>query len=181
MKKTLAIFKTIFQLIIVMFFVASINTKVDKKILKVENINLNKTLDLAAMTETITNLQIGDLYKSYATYTGSLTGYAADCPKCTGRLGCSPYTDVRDGTLYYEDSQFGKVRIVASSKQLPCGTILTFKSSRVPNGEIIAIVLDRGVRGRSIDLLSESEEYAKDNIGRSTISYDILRNGWENE
>lgn len=181
MRKVFTISKTILQIFIVIFLIVLIDSKLEKNSVKIENINLNKTLDLAAMTETINSLEISDYYQSYATYTGNLTGYAADCPLCTGYLGCAPYTDVSDGTLYYEDSQFGKVRIVATSKQIPCGTILTFKSSRVPNGEIIAIVLDRGVKGKNIDLLTESEEYALNNIGRSTISYDILRYGWSNE
>lgn len=181
MNKAITVIKNIVEVFMVLFLIMLLNIKPSEKILKVENINLNKTLDLAAMTETISKLEISDYYSVLNTYTGSLTGYAADCPKCTGRLGCKPYTDVSDGTLYYEDEQFGKVRIVASSKQLPCGTILTFKSPRVPNGEIIAIVLDRGVRGTNLDLLSESEEYASLNIGRSTINYDILREGWNNE
>lgn len=171
----------IVKLIVIIIAIIGVEYSSSKEEVKSENLNLNKTLDLAAMTETIAALEITDIYDVKSTLEGSLTGYAADCPKCNGRLGCSPYLDVSDGTLFYEDETFGKVRIVAASKSLPCGSVITFKSIRVPNGEIVAIVLDRGVRGTSIDLLTESEEYASKNIGRSTITYDILRNGWESE
>ena len=47
------------------------------------------------------------------------------------------------------------------------------------NGEKqTAIVLDRGVLGTDIDLLSPSEEYASKYIGRRKITYDVLRVGW---
>ena len=41
-----------------------------------------------------------------------------------------------------------------------------------------AIVLDRGVLGTDIDLLSPSEDYARQYVGRHKITYDVLRNGW---
>lgn len=58
-----------------------------------------------------------------------------------------------------------------------CGGKL--RCDRVGDGRIVAIVLDRGVRGNSLDLLTPSEEYASKYIGRSKITYDVLRSGWE--
>lgn len=177
MKNYLSIINVITKIIVIVISVIIINYGSHDEETKVENINLNKTLDLEAMTATVAQLDYRDIYGVDATYTGSLTGYSAHCEKCGGHLGCTGQ-DVKDGTLYYEDETYGKVRIVASSKKLECGSIITFSSTRVPNGEIVAIVLDRGVSGNNIDLLTESEEYAKNNIGRSTITYDVLRTGW---
>ena len=68
---------------------------------------------------------------------------------------------------------------VASSNNLPCGSIIRFNNKRISPETIIAVVLDRGVGGSNIDLLAPSEEYALKYIGRSSITYDVLRIGWE--
>ena len=44
--------------------------------------------------------------------------------------------------------------------------------------EVVAIVLDRGVLGNDIDLLVPNANVATQSIGRSKITYDVLRNGW---
>ena len=79
----------------------------------------------------------------------------------------------------YNDAEYGEVYIVASSKNLPCGSIISFYSNRISDGRNLAIVLDRGVLGNDIDLLTPSEEYAYNYVGRSSITYDVLRFGWE--
>ena len=119
---------------------------------KITNENLNKTIDL--------------------------TGYGANCPLCSGKLGCTGQ-DVSDGTTIYNDADYGNVRIVASSKNLKCGSIVTFDADYVSGEKVVAIVLDRGVLGTDLDLLVESEDFASKNFGRHKISYDVLRNGWE--
>ena len=112
------------------------------------------------------------------TLSGSLTGYAADCPMCNGTLACKrDYKVYKNGVTSYNDVTYGNVRIVASSKNLPCGSIIEFDSN-VVNGTVYAIVLDRGVLGNNIDLLVESESYASKYIGRSNINYKVLREGW---
>lgn len=117
--------------------------------------------------------------KPIDTYTGDLTGYSADCPACYGTLGCLPsYNVYRNGVLTYPDKQYGNVRIVASSKNIPCGSIIKFSSDRVQVGDTYAIVLDRGVYNYNIDLLVPSEAFAYQYIGRSKINYDVLRYGW---
>lgn len=114
-----------------------------------------------------------------STYVGDLTGYAADCPACYGTLGCLPsYKVYRNGVLTYQDRVYGEVRIVASSKKIPCGSIIKFETARVQSGVIYAIVLDRGVYNYDIDLLVQSEAFAYQYIGRSKIKYDVLRYGW---
>ena len=145
---------------------------------KITNENLNKTIDLTAMAYKLNEIQLKDKYYPLDTFTGDLTGYTADCPLCSGRLACTPNYNVLNGTETYPDASYGNVRIVASSKNLPCGTVIRFNKANVSNNPIIAIVLDRGVIGNDIDLLSNSNDYAVKTIGRSSISYDILRTGW---
>ena len=108
---------------------------------------------------------------------GYLTGYGADCPLCGGTLAClSSYNVYKNNVVTYNDRTYGNVRIVASSRNLPCGSIVKINSSRVPGG--LAIVLDRGVLGNNLDLLCPSEEYASQYVGRSYVTYEVLRRGW---
>lgn len=153
---------------------------------KATNINLNKTLDLAAMSKIVTNINIEEenIVDStnnniLNTLDGQLTGYVYNCPLCSGRLACMSSLDLSQGNIHYEDFEYGTVRIVASSKNVPCGSIVRFSTPSISEQPIIAIVLDRGVGGTTIDLLVESESYAYNAIGRRNITYDILRNGWE--
>ena len=143
----------------------------------VSNTNLNKTLDLTAMAIKIEQIQMNDKYYVLDTFTGDMTAYMADCPLCNGTLGCMRSYDITDGKTTYPDEIYGNVRIVASSKNLPCGSIVRFNSSRISEEPVLAIVLDRGVRGNALDLLSKDIEYAY-MVGRSVITYDVLREGW---
>ena len=121
--------------------------------------------------------KIGDpLY----TFVGELTGYAGDCPLCSGYLACPPRTNVLKKGIYYTDKKYGKIRIVASSKKYPCGTILKFNVKKLSSEPIIAIVLDRGVGGNVIDLLTDSEDYARKHVGRvRNLNFEVLREGWK--
>ena len=104
---------------------------------------------------------------------GYLTGYVADCPLCGGTLGCNGQ-NVLDKTTTYNDSQYGNVRIMASSTSLACGSIVSYTSN---DEKIVSIVLDRGVTGTNLDLLVSSTDEAY-KIGKKYITYDILRYGW---
>ena len=141
------------------------------------NNNLNKNLNLNAMAKVIESFNLNDIYSVLDTYSGDLTGYAADCPLCNGTLGCNGQ-NVLDGTLYYQDAVYGSVRIVASSRSLPCGSIVRFKDPFDGNNDMVAIVLDRGVTGTALDLLVENEQIASVSVGRRHINYEILRFGW---
>ena len=164
---------------IVIFILIFAKTSADDKIANVENDNVNKTVNLTTMAMKIIETQDTIKYTAIATYTGDLTGYAYNCPLCNGTLGCMPKYNIKDGTTTYNDYEYGEVKIVASSKNIACGSIIRFNNSRVGNGEQYAIVLDRGVGGYSLDLLAPSEEYATKYIGRSQVTYDVLRSGWE--
>lgn len=165
------------SIVIFMFIIAKSSS--DIKIASVENNNVNKTVNLTTMAMKIIEVEDTIKYTPVATYTGDLTGYAYNCPLCNGTLGCMPKYNIKDGTTTYKDYEYGEVKIVASSKNIACGSIIRFKSDRVGEGEQFAIVLDRGVGGYALDLLTPSEEYASKYIGRSKITYDVLRSGWE--
>ena len=116
------------------------------------------------------------LYK----FTGELTGYSGDCPLCSGYLACPPRTNVLKSGIYYNDTSYGNIRIVASSKNYPCGTILRFNVKKIAKEPIFAIVLDRGVSGNVIDLLTDSSESAIKDIGRvKNLEFEVLREGWK--
>ena len=146
--------------------------------IKIENNRVNRTINLSTMALRIEEEEYNKLYAAKDAFTGDLTGYAYNCPLCSGRLGCLSSYNITDGTVTYPDSTYGTVRIVASSSNLPCGSIIRFNSYRISNEPILAIVLDRGVIGNAIDLLAPSEDYARQYIGRSSIYYEVLRSGW---
>ena len=83
-------------------------------------------------------------------YYGNLTGYGPDCYGCNGlgNLACRvDHNLVADGK-YYDDDDYGLVRIVAAPRQklengraFSCGTIVEMT---VDEQKITAIVLDRG-------------------------------------
>lgn len=133
-----------------------------------------------------------------STYTGILTGYGPDCVGCgnfnTNKVStASGYhiADIVDGSVQpafnvtYEDSEYGKVRVVAGDSTLPFNTIVRIT---IPGEDpIMAIVLDRGStvgfdncrssKGclTNFDLLFASE---KDAIGKTqNVKFEILRMG----
>lgn len=172
------IFRTIkLAILIAVIFVSS--SKVNVYESKVTNNNLNKAVDLSTMAKKVDEFDYDALYSAKDTYTGYLTGYVYNCPACTGRLACMANLDLSGGRTTYLDDTYGEVRIVASSGNLSCGTVVKFNAPSVSSEPILAIVLDRGVLGSDLDLLSESVDYAYTHVGRSTISYDVIRNGWE--
>ena len=78
--------------------------------------------------------------KALETFIGSLTGYGPDCYGCGGRT--STGYDLREN-IYYDDAEYGTIRIVAADKYFPFYSII--RISNVPGMEpFIAIVLDRG-------------------------------------
>lgn len=165
--------RTIF---IILFVIISFSYNCFKET-KIHSINKDRTIDLTVMALKVDEFIQNDIYAIKDNYTGDLTAYVFNCPLCNGTLGCKRDYDITDGKTTYLDEVYGEVRIVASSFNLPCGSIIRFENTRISEEPIIAIVLDRGVLGTSIDLLAENNEAAY-KIGRSTINYDVLRRGW---
>lgn len=81
-------------------------------------------------------------------YTGKVTSYSPDCPGCskTGSVACHTknrgnHSLINDG-IYYNDEEFGNVRILSTATSFPCGTII-----KIDNGKAepyYGIALDRG-------------------------------------
>ena len=120
-------------------------------------------------------------FQSKVKFIGTLTGYGPDCKGCGGRVACSPNQDVRNGNIYYNDKQYGTIRILAADNSIPCGSIIHIDNYKfAENGEVIGIVLDRGsaIVGLTMDLLHASEADTVV-IGRQrNIEFTILRWGW---
>ena len=173
------IVKNIIQVGVLLLLVIFVESSNNVKETRVLNDNYNKSIDLATMALKLKEDIQNDLFSAKDTFTGDLTGYTADCPLCNGKLACLPKYYVMDGTDTYQDISYGKVRIVASSKNLPCGTVIRFNKASISPEPVMAIVLDRGVLGQDIDLLVPNVNYATTYVGRSVITYDVLRNGWQ--
>ncbi len=167
------------SLVLLLVCVLALESSSSIKYTKVENSKINRTINLSTMALKIDEEEHNRLYSAKDSYTGDLTGYAYNCPLCGGTLGCLRSYDITNGTTTFPDPTYGEVRIVASSPNLPCGTIIRFNSYRISSEPVLAIVLDRGVLGNDIDLLTPSEDYASRYVGRSTIYYEVLRSGWE--
>ena len=82
-----------------------------------------------------------------ANYIGKMTGYGADCAGCSGTLSCRTkegnYHNLSTNGEYYNDSQYGIVRILAAAlDKFPCGTMIKVENENL--GTFNAIVLDTG-------------------------------------
>jgi len=171
------VFSRTIRMIIIILFVMASTSYVHIIETKSFSDNTNKNVNLSTMAMKVEELKENDIYSAKDTFTGDLTGYVFNCPLCNGTLGCMRSYDITDGKTTYPDEIYGNVRIVASSKNLPCGSIVRFNNARISSEPVLAIVLDRGVRGNALDLLSENIDYAY-MVGRSVITYDVLREGW---
>lgn len=134
-------------------------------------------------------IEVGRGYESISY--GSTTGYGANCVGCSGNVACSTsygtHNLIRDG-VYYNDSTFGNVRIIAAShSKFSCGTII-----EVDNGVMepfMGIVLDTGGAMRDawsngnilVDIAFSYEN--SDGINNATnrsgnVKFKVYRNGW---
>ena len=165
-----------------------------RQLISTDNMNRTKSLEAIHIVNKYNNilegnkpLHVGTIEEvsqngalSPVSFTGTLTGYGPDCEGCGGRVGCPPRQDVTDGNIYFEDSEYGTIRIVATDPSIPCGTIVKISNLSFSSEPIIAIALDRGsdIQGLTMDLLFESEAVTKP-IGREyNVGYEIIRWGW---
>lgn len=175
----LKVLNRIIRIFIIILFAVAASNYIKVIETKSYSDNINKTVNLSTMALKALEFKANDIYSAKDTYTGDLTGYVFNCPLCNGTLGCMPSYYIKDGKTTYHDDTYGTVQIVASSSNLSCGSIVRFSYDKLSKEPIVAIVLDRGVRGNSLDLLSPNLDYAL-NLGRKVITYDVLRNGWGN-
>lgn len=110
-----------------------------------------------------------------------VSAYTAFCSDgCRGYTASGLYIG---NSIYYNDKEYGKVRIVAGDKSLPFGTIVRFNNLQYFGKTIYAIVLDRGGaigNGKRVlfDLLFSTEKEANNFGIAKNVSYDILRKGY---
>ncbi len=178
MRKIRLLANYIVKTFFLIFFILLANLKVETNTTEIYSGANNRVINLNLMAMRLEEEQKNDIYRPLMTYSGDLTGYSADCPLCNGTLACKPSYYVKDGTDTYVDADYGQVRIVASSTSIACGTVVRLNNYTVNNEPVIAIVLDRGVLGTDLDLLTPNENYARTYVGRKYVSYDILREGW---
>lgn len=120
---------------------------------------------------------VSDVLESHV---GRMSGYGPDCAGCSGYLASGKY--VGNGTIYYSDSKYGQVRILAGDRTYPFGTIVRVKNSKV-SSQFLGIVLDRGGMigfGKKFlfDLLYSSEKEAlRDEVSYQT-TFEVLRYGY---
>jgi len=127
----------------------------------------------------------------YGEYNGVLTLYGADCETCdgVGYVYC-PTIDrkwhnlIEDG-IYYEDSEYGKVRILAAATaEFPCGTIIEINNSDMT--KVIGIVLDTGSGMKKaysegwilIDLAHVTETDLPSHGTNRNTNFSVRRWGW---
>lgn len=145
----------------------SSNVSVEKEVLKETNeVIVNTPVEVV---EEVVNVPSNEIL------TGKMSGYGPDCIGCSGYLANGTY--VGGGNIYYDDSEYGRVRIVAGDKKFKFGTIVRI------NDSMLAIVLDRGGSigvGKKFmfDLLYESEAEANRNGVSYNTKFEILRNGF---
>ena len=112
------------------------------------------------------------------TFTGNLTGYGPDCVGCGGKT--STGYDLTQN-VYYEDCEFGSVRIVAADKYFPFYSII--RISGVPGmNSFLAIVLDRGGnvgfdKGTLFDLAFSTEKDPNILSLTRNVKFEVLRSG----
>ena len=112
------------------------------------------------------------------TFTGNLTGYGPNCVGCSGKTSTGY---VLTQNIYYEDAEFGSVRIVAADKYFPFYSII--RISGVPGMDsFLAIVLDRGGnvgfdKGTLFDLAFSTEKDPNILGLTRNVKFEVLRRG----
>ena len=139
--------------------------------------NLKEDLEIKHVSNMFEVKQFGS--SGPVSFTGQMTAYGPDCVGCSGIVACPPRLDVRNN-IYYEDNEYGKIRILAADRAIPCGSIIRINNLTFSSEPVIGIVLDRGgvIKGNIIDFLVGSEQ-SSDPIGRrKNILFEIIRWGW---
>ena len=103
-----------------------------------------------------------------------ITHYGHDCKGCSGTGKTASGYSIKN-TIYYNDSTYGTLRIVAM-KNLPLYSVIVIKNYKL-GGDIHAIVLDRGVGSGVIDLAVESEKKAYQLGIQKNVQIEVLRTG----
>ena len=158
-------FKLIYVFILLFIIVSGNN----KSYIVTSNVNNVKSIQSSRIVTDYEKLKIvsntNDIKKYGSEYkiefTGTLTGYGPDCEGCIGVVYCKPHPNVQNGNIYYNDEEYGKIRIVAADYSIPCGSIVKISNFKfMEYKDFYGIVLDRGsaIVGLTMDLLYPSED-----------------------
>ena len=129
---------------------------------------------------------------AYGIFQGDLVGYGPDCTGCSGEgyLSCKTESGDRfslkyDG-IYYKDSKFGDVRILAANKsKFPCGTIIQIEKK--DGTKFLAVVLDtistkldNGKELMDLAYASQTDKtvFAADGLVGKNVTFNVQRWGW---
>ena len=177
----------IILLVIAFFFVFTHGNKSGTvKTLSIDSVRSVQAVNLKmrynpVVIETMRVSTIAEVAKYASTnpviFEGTMTAYGPDCIGCSGYVACPPNPSVKN-TDVYNDREYGKIRVVAADRAIPCGTIVKVTGTKeIP--EFIAIVLDRGgvIKGTLMDLLYRDENSTY-YFGRQNVTYEIIRWGW---
>lgn len=179
------------MMIAILFIIALGNKKESIITYNVNNVKSVEAVHIVSKYNMLIKPELPVLYETFeeavangpegpVSFIGTITGYGPDCVGCGGRVGCPPRPDVRNGNIYFTDNEYGTIRIVATDKGIPCGSIVRISNFKFSSEPIIAIALDRGgaIVGNTMDLLYESEVDTVV-VGRQrNIQFDIIRWGW---
>ena len=168
-----------------------------KTVITTSNINSVKSLQAVHIVNKYNSIKVAEEKKEtpvFATFNeaiavasnmpvafmGKLTAYGPDCPGCSGNSACPPRQNFKNGNIYFNDQVYGKVRVVAADRSIPCGSIVRISGIRIYDQPILAIVMDRGgaVKGNHLDLLFTSQSNLEGFTTSNNIKFEIIRYGW---
>ena len=168
--------------------IVSYNTNNAKSVQAVHIVNkYNSLLEERKTNNKVVATVVGSFYeainiapKQAVSFPGMMTSYGPDCAGCGGHSACPPRQDLTNGNIYFNDSLYGKVRILATDSSIPCGTIIKVTNPNVSAEPFYAIALDRGgaIVGGKMDLLYETEVAAMSAGTQYNVTYEINRWGW---
>lgn len=182
MKKQLIIGVIIGLVILTLSIINGLNRYEKNKNIETTNITTTQTTttsetQVTTQVETQNTTKVRTTHKKTAKRTVEdgtykVTHYGPDCRGCSG-ITASGYNVKK--TIWYNDQEYGNIRVVATSKKFPLYSVIRLNNYRGDN--IIAIVLDRGVSGNVIDVLVSSEKEATKLGIQKNVKVDILRSG----
>lgn len=154
-------------------------TETTNEVKEESSVEKEKPVEKPTKVEEVVNIVDTSSYAVLKTETVNISHYGHDCYGCTSGKTASGYY-VGDGRIYYQDSEFGSVRVVAADNKYPLGTIIRLGY----NGKkVTAIVLDRGSsigdnQEFQIDLLASSNSEALILGTVRNTSLEVLRLGY---
>lgn len=143
------------------------------------------------VVQQVTNQVIEKGTGAYGVYKGRLVGYGPDCTGCSGEGYLSYKTkegkrhSLKYDGIYYEDYQYGKVRILAARKsQFSAGTIV--KISKPDGSSFLGVVLDtmgeKTSKNVIMDLAYSSQSdktvFGADGLTGNNMTFEVQRWGW---